>query len=150
MMYFTKGTELGTFKMEMKKLDELRISKMTAVIFRRNRYTARMGINYGDYTSPRPYVTITNDKNIFDKNGKAVNFEKMDGRGKMLRYEIIKALKLRYEIDNAPTVIKAGIYNADEFNPDRLDCASVSYLTGASKQTARKWAHENALYTALE
>ncbi|MDR1203460.1 MAG: hypothetical protein LBL58_17775 [Tannerellaceae bacterium] len=57
---------------------------------------------------------------------------------------------MRYEIDNAPIIIKAGIYNADEFNPDRLNCASVSYLTGASKQTARKWAHENALYTALE
>ncbi|MDR1203459.1 MAG: hypothetical protein LBL58_17770 [Tannerellaceae bacterium] len=73
----------------MKKHEGLRMSKMTAVVFRRNCYTARMGINYGDYASPRPYVTITDDKNIFDKTGKAVNFEKTDGSDKMLRYEIM-------------------------------------------------------------
>jgi hypothetical protein len=150
MTYFTEEIELGAFRMKMKNPEVLRMPKMTAVVFRRKRYTARVGINYGDYASPRPYVTIADDKNISGENGGAANFEKTGGKGKTLRREIIKALKLRYEIDNARVIIEAGIYDAGEFNPDRLNCASVSCLTGASMRTAQKWAHENDLRAELE
>jgi hypothetical protein len=116
---------------------------MTTVVFRRKLYTACVGIKYDGCESPRPYVTITEDKNILDENGEAVNFDKTGVNGESLRYDIIRALKLRYEIDNEDVIAKAGIYEAVPLSPDRIKCESVSYLTGTAGRTVRQWACEN-------
>jgi hypothetical protein len=117
---------------------------MTTVLFRRKLYAACMGINLDD--SP-PCVTIGGEENILNESGEAVNFENTGVNGDSLRNEVIRALRLRYELDNSDAVVKSGIYNAGEFCPDRIKSEEISHLTGLAKPTVRQWARENALYS---